>query len=114
MADDLGTLDQGELQRRITAPDSEVKGVAAMNADDALHVREVADDLAIDNRDDVADLEAGAFSRAAGFDLVNARGRAGLAQEGEQTSENHDGQNEIRDRTGGDDRGARTNLLVME
>jgi len=58
------------LQRRITAPDGEVKGVAAMNADDALHVREVADDLAIDNRDDVADLEAGAFSRAGGFDLV--------------------------------------------
>ena len=51
---------------------------------------------------------------AVGLDLVDARRRARLAEEGEQAGENHDRQQEIRDRTGGDDGRARADFLVME
>src|SRR5207253_11519847 len=54
------------------------------------------------------------LSGAAGFDLVDARRRARLAEEGEETGEDDDRQNEIRDRTGGDDRRARADFLVMK
>ena len=46
-----------------------------------------------------------------GFDLVDARRRARLAEEGEEAGEDDDRQNEIRDRTGGDDRRARADFL---
>ena len=51
---------------------------------------------------------------AAGFDLVDARGRARLAEEREQAGEDHDRQHEIGDRTGGHDGRARSDLLVVE
>src|SRR5438045_5724094 len=85
-----------------------------MNADDALHVRETADDLAVDVSHHVADLKARGRGGAIGFDLVDARRRARLAEEGEQAGEDHDRKDEIRNWAGGDDRRTRTDLLVME
>src|SRR5437879_7287474 len=103
-----------QLQRGITALDGEGQGVAGTDADEALHVGEAADLLAVDGGDDVADLKARPLGGAAGFDLVDARRRARLAEEGEQTGEDDDRQNEIRDRTGGNDGRARADFLVME
>ena len=47
-----------QLQRGIAALDGEGQRVAGADADDALHVGEAADLLAVDRGDDVADLEA--------------------------------------------------------
>ena len=70
--------------------------------------------LAIDRGHDVAGLEAGRVGGTARLDLVDARGRARLAEEREQAGEDHDRQQEIGDRTGRHDRRARSDLLVME
>src|SRR5207342_1845509 len=87
-----------QLQRGITALEGEGEGIAGANADEALHVGETADLLAVDGQDDVADLETRALCGAAGFDLVDARRGARLAEEREQAGKNDDRQDEIRDR----------------
>ena len=73
-----------EFQRRIAARDGEGQGVAGAGADQALHVGEAADLLAVDGGDDVADLKPGPLGGAGGFDLVDARRGARLAEEGER------------------------------
>src|SRR4029079_9223024 len=97
----------------IAALDREGQLVAGMNADDALHVGETANGLAVDRRYHVADLKTRGRVGAIGFDLVDARRRARLAEEGEQAGEDHDREDEIRNRAGAADRRAWTDLLVM-
>ena len=63
------------MHGRIATLDGERQLIAGVNADDALHVGEAADGLAIDHGHDVANLKARGRSRAIGFDFVDARGR---------------------------------------
>src|ERR1700739_3393227 len=85
-----------------------------MGRDGGLHVVEGVYLAAVERLHDVADLEPGGGGRAIGLDLVDpGRGR-GLAEKGEQAGENHDPQEEIGDRAGGDDGRAWTHLLVVE
>ena len=93
-----------ERHGAVPALDREGQPVARIRANDPLHVGETVDPGASDIDDDVADLEARGRGRAAGLDHVDPRGRARLAVKGEQTGENHDGEDEICDRTGGNDR----------
>ena len=96
---------------RLTVND---KLFAGADADNPLHVGEVFDRLAVDRGHDVADLEAGRCRCTSYFDLVDSRRHVRFAEKGEQAGEDHDRQNEIGDRTGGDDRRARSDFLVME
>src|SRR5450631_2547527 len=88
--------------------------LAGANADDALHVGEASDLGVIDRRYDVADLKARHRGGTARLDLIDARRRARLAEEGEQAGKDHDGENEIGNRTSGHDRRPRSNLLVVK
>jgi hypothetical protein len=88
--------------------------VPGFGSDNALHVGETADRRAVDGRDHIAGLKARCRGSAVGLHAVDLRRRARFAEKREQAGENHDRQNEIRDRAGGDDRRARADFLVME
>src|SRR6185437_15689748 len=103
-----------QLDDAIAALDRELHRFARVRANDALHVGKAVDLAAVDGSDDVTDLETRGRRRAARFDLVNARRSARLAEKGEETGENENRQDEIGNRTGGDDSGARAHLLVVE
>src|SRR5262249_19854522 len=94
----------GELNRAIAALDGECQLFAGLSADNTLHGSEAFDLGAVDADDDITDLEPGRGGRAVRLDLVNTGAGAGLAEEGEETGENHDRQDEIGDRAGGNDR----------
>ena len=70
--------------------------------------------IAVDGRNHVAALKARCGGGAAGLYGIDPRRRARLAEKCEQAGKDHDRQNEIRNRTGSDDRRARSYFLVME
>ena len=78
-------------------------GFAGARADDALHVGEVVDRVAVDGDDQVAGLEAGFRGRAVRLHRIDPRAHGLLAVEHEDAGKNHDGQDEIRQRPGDDD-----------
>ena len=88
------------------ALDLEMKLLVGAHADDALHLAEALDRLAVDFDHEVAGLEARPLGGAAGIDDVDLGRGAPLAEEGEDRREDDDGQDEIGDRPGGDDGGA--------
>src|SRR6185369_91853 len=94
--------------------DGDRQRFAGADADDALHVGETSDRLAVDRHDEVARLEAGDLCGAVRLDGVDARGCGLLAGDHEDTGENHDGEDEIGDGAGSDNRRARTNRLEHE
>ena len=103
-----------QLHGGIAALDREGELFTGVNADDALHVGEASDRVAVDCRHDVADLKAGRRRGTPRLHFIDARRRARLAEKREQTGKDHDRQNEIGDRTGGHDRRARSDFLVVE
>ena len=70
--------------------------------------------LAVNRDDDVADLEAGRRGDTVGHDAVDARNRARLAEIKRHARKDQSGEDEVRNRTGGHDRGARPDPLVVE
>ena len=62
-----------QLQRGIAALDGEGQRVAGTDADDALHVGEAADGLAVDRGDDVADLKARPLAAALLASILSTR-----------------------------------------
>src|SRR6185312_9229759 len=87
---------------------------AGADADDALHVGEAVDRLAVDRRHEVAGLEAGRLRRAARLHGVDPRARDLAADGAENDGEDDDREYEIGDRTGRDDRGTRADRLEDE
>ncbi|MGY4294725.1 hypothetical protein ACVWXN_002820 [Bradyrhizobium sp. i1.4.4] len=85
-----------------------------IHRNDSLHVGKALDRLAVDLHDDVADLEAGRGRSAVGDDAVDAGDRARLAVIERHGGEDQCAQDEIGDRSGRNDGGARADLLVME
>ncbi len=85
-----------------------------MSHDDALHVGETSDLGAIDRGYDISHLKSGCRRGTARLHLIDACRRARFAKKGEQAGEDHDGQNEIGDWTGGHDRRPRSDFLMME
>ena len=83
-------------------------------ADDALHVGECLDRLAVDADDHVARLEAGARGRPAGHQLVDPRRGHLHAHKRERQRENDDGQDEVRYRAGRHDGRPRRQRLGLE
>ena len=91
-----------------------VSAIAGADADDALHVGEAFDLLAVDGEDDVARLEAGGCRSAPRLHGIDAGAGRLLADDHENGGENHDRQNEIGDRPGRHHRGAGGDRLVDE
>src|SRR4051794_32391746 len=87
---------------------------AGFARDDALHRIKTIDGFAVDGSDDIARLKAGCSRGAVFLHHVDPCRRAWLAEDHENGGKDHDRQNEIGNRTGSDNRGARTDLLVME
>src|SRR4029078_5297802 len=71
---------------------------ASADADDALHVGETLDFLAIDRGYQIAGLESGGLRRAGGLHRVDPRTRGLLADRHENGGKNGDRQHEVRDR----------------
>src|SRR2546423_10683684 len=102
-----------KLQGRIASLNGKTQLLAGANANDSLHIGESSDRGAIDCGYHIADLEAGRGRGTARLHLIYARRRARLAQESEQAGKDHDRQKEIGNRTGGDECGPRSYLIVM-
>ena len=103
-----------ESDRRSAAVHINRQRVAGTDADDALHVGETLDFLAIDRGYQVAGLESGGLRRAGRLHRVDPCARGLLADCHENGSKNRDRQHEIRDRTGSDYSCARAHRLKHE
>ena len=86
--------------------DLDLERLSGVDRDDPLHLRETVDPCAVDRHHGIARLEAGLRRGAARRDAVDPRGGDLLAVQHENAGEDHDGENEIGDRTGGHDRRA--------
>jgi len=92
--------------------DLDIERRAGVDADDALHVGETVDFLAIDSHHQVTRLEAGGLRGACRLHRIDA-GAGGLLADGhEDAGENGDRQDEIRDRAGRHHGGTRADRLV--
>ena len=101
---DLLALGRGrDLDGLAVAIDDEMKRLVGARADDALHLAEALDGLAVDADHPVARQEAGPLGGAARIDDIDLGGGDALAEQGENGGEDDDGEEEIGDRTGGDD-----------
>src|SRR5262249_34873116 len=103
-----------KLDRAPRPLDPERKRPARTGRDDALHLGEAFDRLAVDRDHEIARLEAGDCRRAARRDFIDARGNLLLAVPHRDAGEDHDGKQKIRDGTRGHDRGALPYRLVIE
>ena len=104
------------LQNDVRAASIDFDGecFASTDADDALHVGETIDFLAVNGRHQVTRLEAGGFGSTRRLHGVDASTGGLLAVKHKNAGENRDCQNEIRDWTCCDHGGARTDPLVHE
>ncbi len=96
------------------AVDHEMERLIGAHADDALHLAEALDGLAVDADHPVARQESGPFCGAARVDDIDLCRRDALAEHGENRRKDHDRQNEVGDRTRGDHRGAGRQWLPLE
>ena len=85
------------------ALDHEMERLIGAHADDALHLAEALDGLTVDADDLVARQEAGSLGGASGIDDIDLGRGDALAEQAEDRGEDHDRENEIGDRAGGDD-----------
>ena len=90
------------------------KRLVGAHADDALHLAEALDGLAVDADDAVARQEASSLRGAAGSDDVDLRRSDALAEDAEDHGEDDDREHEIGDRSGGDDGRALAERLALE
>ncbi len=97
---------RGKNERGAFAIDCDFEGVARALADDALHVLEIVDGLAVDGNDQIAGLKSGGGGRAVGLHRVHPGSHRLLAVQSEDRCKNDDSQNEIRHRSGDDYGGA--------
>src|SRR6185312_3958136 len=112
---DLAQLRRGgQRDRSAAAVDDDLERLAGADADDALHVGEAVDRLAVDRGDEVARLEAGGLRGTVGLHRVDAGAGRLAAGGGEDDGEDGDGEDEVGDRAGGDDGGARADRLEHE
>ena len=84
------------------AIDHEMERLVGARADDALHLTEALDGLPVDADHPVARQETGALGGAARIDDIDLGCGDALAEQGENRRKDHDRQDEIGDRTGGD------------
>ncbi len=103
-----------ESDRRSTTVHLNRQRFASADADDALHVGETLDFLAIDRGYQIAGLKSGRLRRAGRLHRVDQCTRGLLADRHENGSKNGDRQHEVRDRPGSDDRRARAHRLKHE
>src|SRR5205085_9336220 len=100
-----------QTKPRAAAIDLDVQRLAGASTDDALHVGERLDPFAVDRHDEIGRLEAGSLRRTAWLYRLDASGRGLLAVEGEHARKDHDREQEVRDRSGRDDRRALNDRL---
>src|SRR5262245_23768083 len=113
----LGFLERRHrLERDVYAAaiNLECQRLTGAGADDLLHVGKALDRAPVDREHQVARLEAGRLGGAAGLHGVDARRRARLPKDHEESRENDDGQYEIRHRTGHDYGRPRPHRLMDE
>src|SRR5262249_22046530 len=94
--------------------DHNTQRAAGGAAHDLLHFGKAVDGPTIDREHHVVRLEAGGRSCAPRLHRVDARSRIGLAVVHEDAGEDHDSNEEIRERTGGHDSRANTDRLMKE
>ncbi len=83
-------------------------------AHDSLHVGKALDRAAVDGGHDVAGLEPGGRCGAVLLHGIDTRSLARFAEEREESREDDNRKQEVRNRTGRDDGGACTNALAVE
>ncbi len=103
-----------ERERRSVAFDLDIERTAGTRADDARHVLEALDGPAVDDGDTVAGLDSGFGGRHARHHLIDRRrDRAHADREVDQRIDDG-GHQEVRERTGRDDRRSLPDRLVVE
>src|ERR1039458_9927604 len=101
-----------ERDMHAAAFDLDIERLAGADADDALHVGEIVDFLAIDRHHQVARHEAGGLRGAGRLHRIDAGAGGLLADDHEDAGENRDRQDEIRDWSGRHHGGTRADRLV--
>ena len=105
---------RGQRDRNAAAVDHDRQGMPAGKADDALHVDEIIDAATIDRGHEIAGLKSGRCGGAVRLDRGYPRDHRRLAEHHENAGKNNDGENEIGERTGDDDRRPTADRLAEE